>query len=119
MPDHPKDIIRRPLAERRVHVPEWEQEVMVRALTGAERSKVETAAAKARKEELDEDAIGARVMATAIVVSVRDTSGQLLFGAEDVAALEAGPASVLHDLFEAINALSRLTRPAIAVKKNN
>lgn len=91
----------------RVMVPEWGGEVIVRALTGAERDAFEAALTerRGRRVEMRLENVRARLVAMCAI----DEQGDALFYPSDVELLGQKSAAALQRVFEVCQRLSGLT----------
>src|SRR5579859_632078 len=97
------------LRRETVSVPEWGGEVLVRALSEAER--------QALLKDYDEEATDTRAKLCALAIV--DESGAPLFTAADVEALSKKSAAALDAIFEAAKRLAGLAKGEIEAAKKN
>lgn len=90
-----------------VSVPEWGGEVLVKALTGAQRDQfeIDSLAGKGKSQHVNLQNIRARLVARSIV----DETGARIFQDGDVKALGAKSAAALQRVFDVAQKLSGLT----------
>lgn len=102
----------RELESETVSVPEWGGDVIVRALTGAERDQFEAGFVKegGRQGEMTLENTRARLVALSVV----DEHGQRLFSTDDIEMLGAQPAAALDRVFFVARRLSRLSNEDLA-----
>ena len=105
------------LPTEQVAVPEWGGEVIVKALSGAERDRFEAGSMQqhGNRRELRLENIRARLVAVAVV----DETGRRLFTDADVAALGRKSAAALNRVFEAASRLSGITDADIEELEKN
>lgn len=100
------------LPRQNLSIPEWDCQVMVTCLTGAQRDRIE---ALVRNNGADTTHLRARVVA----MCTRGPDNALLFCEDDLAALESLAASALDRIFEAAQRLSGITPEALDEAKKN
>jgi hypothetical protein len=91
-----------------VHIPEWDEMVRVRGLTGTERDRWEASMMRqdgSRHPQVNLDNLRAKLVALTMV----DEQGRRVFRDSDVPALGDMSASALQRIFEVAQRLSRLT----------
>lgn len=93
-----------------VGVPEWGDTICVRAFTGTQRDEFEQscveARAKGRKRGLEIDARGIKIKA--VISSVCDEAGNLLFTEADAEALNAKSAAAIERIYRVVQRISGL-----------
>jgi len=95
------------LERRTIPVPEWGGDVLIRALTGAERDAYEASMHQQRGKEMIRNL--ANVRAKLVAKCAIDEDGNRLFTDQDANALGRKSAAALDRVFEACAELSRLT----------
>lgn len=95
------------LPTERVVVPEWNGEVLVRALTGAERDTFEQSIVEQRGKSTRMNLQNLR--AKLVALTVVDEEGKRLFSDEDAKLLGQKSAAALNRVFEVAQRLSGLT----------
>jgi hypothetical protein len=92
------------LPSKAIAVPEWELEVFVRSMTGAERDRYEQEllAARGPDGKINLENVRARLVAFCTV----DAEGKRVFADEDIPALGAKSAAALDRVFTAASALN-------------
>lgn len=90
-----------------VDVPEWGGTIRLKALTGAQRDKIEQAAVVQRGRKTSMDMVNFR--AKIIAASAVDEEGHLLFTEKDVVALGKKAAGVLDRLSEVASRISGMS----------
>lgn len=100
-----------------VPVPEWGGEVIVKALSGAERDRFEAGCMvqKGKRQELRLENIRARLVALSVV----DEQGRRMFSEGDVVALGRKFASALAKIYDAACRLSGITDQDIEELEKN
>jgi hypothetical protein len=100
-----------------VPVPEWGGEVIVRALTGAERDAYESSCVEMQdgKQVPNLKNIRAKLVSLTVV----DEQGKRLFTSADVEALGKKSGAVLDRLFDVARELSGLTQQAVETSRGN
>ena len=94
------------LPTERVHVPEWGGDVLVRALTGAERDRFEQSIVEQRGKSTRMNLQNIR--AKLVALTVVDEQGNRIFKDEDVKWLGNKSAAALDRIFEVAQRLSGL-----------
>lgn len=105
-------LARTELPAETIRIPEWDLEVRVTGLTGAQRDRIESLC---RANGADTTHLRARVVA----MCVRGMDDELVFSEEDVGALESLAASALDRIFDAAQRLSGITPDAVDLAKKN
>lgn len=82
------------LKTERVHVPVWGGDVLIRAMTGAERDRFEDHCARLHGKSCED------IMAILVALTIVDDKGQRLFSEADVKALSEKSAAALGMLFD-------------------
>ncbi len=105
------------LPKEQVSVPEWGGDVLVRALTGAERDQFEASI-------IDQKGKGTRInhknmRAKLVALTIVDESGNRLFADDDVVALGRKSAAGLNRVFSAAQRLSGLTQEDVDELEKN
>ena len=96
------------LKTERIRVPEWGGEVIVRSLTGGERTAYE--AAVSRMDDKGNVRVNRGIVrARLVVLSVVDETGQRVFRDDDAAALNAKNAAAIERIFDVARRLSGMT----------
>ena len=98
------------LPREKVEVPEWGGEVWVRAMTAAERDRLEEAV-------LDGKAASVRALVAAMCMV--DERGERLFGDQDVEALARKNAQALDRVFQVARRLSRMRESDVEDAEKN
>ena len=90
-----------------VKIPEWDDEVTVRTLTGKARDEFESALQDATRAggKIDMRGLKARL----VVCSVCDAEGKLLFSIEDIPTLNEKSAAAIDRIFQVAQRLSGFT----------
>lgn len=107
-----KILAKTELPARALAVPEWECQVLVTGLTGAQRDRIE---ALCRANGADTTHLRSRVVA----MCARGPDHELLFSEDDLAGLECLAASALDRIFECAQQLSGITPDALDGAKKN
>jgi len=108
------------LKTEEVQVPEWAGSVFVRGLNGLERDQFEALIVDFKASDKNHTVMTLdNIRAKLVVLSVVDEEGELLFQADDIAALGLKSASALQRVFEVAQRLSGLTKEDVAELAKN
>lgn len=92
-----------------IWVPEWDEHVRVRGLTGAERDSYEASITDQRSGSMNTRVIITNLRAKLVALSIVDEDGSRVFSEKDVVALGGKSARALQRIFEVCQKLNALT----------
>ena len=95
--------------QERIHVEEWDGDVIIKSMTGIERDNWEVAISDQKKEAKDKDGVKQNIRANLVALVLIDNQGKLLFTPEDVEALGRKSAKALDRIYSVAAAMSGIT----------